>query len=171
MGASQFSERPDVNDSNSIFEKEIAMKEKGSVFSRAKNRRSFLKNGIVAAGAATIGTAMLPGTPAAFAAEEDDRSPITKGDIAILTFLQALEQVEADLWIQYSELGGTQDNEVSGGNGGNPAYTAALTILDGDMPQYIHDNTDDDITHPTSLSIFLQSRAPYSPTPPPSRIS
>src|SRR6266446_3579183 len=134
------------------------MKEKGSVFSRAKNRRSFLKNGIVAAGAATIGTAMLPGTPAAFAAEEDDRSPITKGDIAILTFLQALEQVEADLWIQYSELGGTQDNEVSGVNGGNPAYTAALTILDGDMPQYIHDNTDDEISHAAFLQKYLESK-------------
>jgi len=134
------------------------MKEKGSVFSRAKNRRSFLKNGIVAAGAATIGTAMLPGTPAAFAAEEDDRSPITKGDIAILTFLQALEQVEADLWIQYSELGGTQDNEVSGVNGGNPAYSAALTILDGDMPQYIHDNADDEISHAAFLQKYLESK-------------
>src|SRR5258706_5738902 len=134
------------------------MKEKGSVFSRAKNRRSFLKNGIVAAGAATIGTAMLPGTPAAFAAEEDDRSPITKGDIAILTFLQALEQVEADLWIQYSELGGTQDKEVSGVNGGNPAYQAALTILDGDMPQYIQDNTDDEISHAAFLQKYLESK-------------
>src|SRR6266853_578340 len=158
MSSSQFSETPDVNDSNAIFEKEIAMKEKGSVFSRAKNRRSFLKNGIVAAGAATIGTAMLPGTPAAFALEEDDRSPITKGDIAILTFLQALEQVEADLWIQYSELGGTQDNEVSGVNGGNPIYMAALTILDGDMPQYIHDNTDDEISHGAFLKNYLESK-------------
>src|SRR6266849_1141218 len=158
MSSSQFSETPDVNDSNSMFEKEREMKEKGSVFGRAKNRRSFLKIGIVAAGAATIGTAMLPGTPAAFAAEEDDRSPITKGDIAILTFLQALEQVEADLWIQYSELGGTQDNEVSGVNGGNPAYTAALTILDGDMPQYIHDNTDDEISHAAFLQKYLESK-------------
>src|SRR5216684_1935507 len=158
MSSSQFSETPDVNGSNSIFEKEIAMKEKGSIFSRAKNRRSFLKNGIVAAGAATMGTAMLPGSPMAFALEEDDRSPITKGDIAILTFLQALEQVEADLWIQYSELGGTQDNEVSGVNGGNPAYTAGLTILDGDMPQYIHDNTDDEISHAAFLQKYLESK-------------
>src|SRR5260370_37305453 len=105
MSSSQFSETPDVNGSNSIFEKEIAMKEKGSIFSRAKNRRSFLKNGIAAAAPATIGTAMLPGNPAAFAAEEDDRSPITKRDIAILTFLQALEQGEPDLWIQYSDVG------------------------------------------------------------------
>src|SRR6266566_1116630 len=82
------------------------MKEKGSVFSGSRNRRSFLKSGMVAAGAATIGTAMLPGSPVAVAGQEDDHAPITKGDIAILTFLSALEQVEADLWIQYAELGG-----------------------------------------------------------------
>jgi hypothetical protein len=89
---------------------------------------------------------------------DDDRSPITKGDIAILRFLNALEQVEADLWIQYSELGGTQDNEVSGINGGNPLYTAALEILDGDMAQYIHDNTDDEISHAAFLKAYLESK-------------
>jgi hypothetical protein len=98
---------------NSICEKEIVMKEKGSVFSGAKNRRSFLKNGMVAAGAATMGTALLSGTSAAFGKEDDDHSPITKGDIAILTFLSALEQVEADLWIQYAELGGATNQGLS----------------------------------------------------------
>jgi hypothetical protein len=83
---------------------------------------------------------------------------ITKGDVAILRFLNALEQIEADLWIQYSELGGTQDNEVSGAAGGNPLYTAALTILDGDMPQYIHDNSDDEISHAAFLKAYLESK-------------
>src|SRR5258708_36212649 len=88
------------------------MKEKGSVFNGSRNRRSFLKTGVVA-GAATIGTAMLPASPVAFAGEEDDHRPITKGDIAILTFLSALEQVEADLWIQYAELGGATTQGTS----------------------------------------------------------
>src|ERR1700756_336825 len=88
------------------------MREKGSVFSGSRNRRSFLKTGM-AAGAATIGTAMLPASPVALAGEEDDRAPITKGDIAILTFLSALEQVEADLWIQYAELGGATNQGTS----------------------------------------------------------
>src|SRR5713101_8613474 len=88
------------------------MKEKGSVFSGSRNRRSFLKTGMVA-GAATIGTAMLPASPVAFAGEENDHAAITKGDIAILTFLSALEQVEADLWIQYAELGGPTPNVPS----------------------------------------------------------
>jgi hypothetical protein len=134
------------------------MKKSGSGMKRPTNRRAFLTKGMVAAGAATMGAGLLPARLSAFERDDDDRAPITKGDIAILKFLQALEQVEADLWIQYSELGGTQDNEVSGVNGGNPAYTAALTILDGDMPQYIHDNTDDEISHAGFLGKYLESK-------------
>jgi len=134
------------------------MKKPERIFPSKTNRRSFLKQGTVAAGAATLSAGLLAGGSPVFAREEEDRSPITKGDIAILTFLQALEQVEADLWIQYSELGGTQDSEVSGVNGGNPAYTAALTILDGDMAQYIHDNTDDEISHARFLQNYLESK-------------
>ncbi len=140
-----------------------------SVLTSKTNRRSFLRNGTVA-GAATLGAGLLPARVSAFEGDDDDRSPITKGDIAILKFLQALEQVEADLWIQYSELGGTQDNEVSGVNGGNPAYTAALTILDGDMPQYIHDNTDDEISHASFLGNFLESKGAESANLQPFRI-
>ena len=136
------------------------MNDATSVFSRRSNRRKFLRNGMLAAGAATVGAGMLPGL-SAFGRdndEKDDRAPVTKGDIAILTFLSALEQVEEDLWLQYSELGGTQDNEVSGLNGGNSLYTAALTILDGDMAQYIHDNTDDEISHHRFLNNYLVSK-------------
>ncbi len=138
------------------------MKEKGSVFSGSRNRRSFLKTGMVA-GAATIGTAMLPASPVAFAGEEDDHRPITKGDIAILTFLSALEQVEADLWIQYAELGGATNQGLSpidlpfvGGLA--PNYITALEVLDGDMPQYISDNTDDEISHHRFLNNYLASK-------------
>lgn len=144
------------------------MKEKGSVFSGAKNRRSFLKNSMVAAGAATMGAAMLPGTSPAFGKEDDDHSPITKGDIAILTFLSALEQVEADLWIQYAELGGAtnqglspidlQQNGKTIVTGLAPAYITGLLVLDGDMPQYIADNTDDEISHHAFLNNYLQSK-------------
>jgi hypothetical protein len=122
------------------------------------NRRAFLKTGALAAGAtaSTVGV-LLNGRAFAFD-QQDDGRPITKGDIAILRFLNALEQVEADLWRQYSELGGTQDNEVSGTAGGNPIYMAALQILDGDMPQYIHDNTDDEISHAAFLKRYLESK-------------
>ena len=94
----------------------------------------------------------------AFDPQEGGSALITKGDIAILRFLQALEQVEEDLWRQYAELGGTQDNEFTGLTGGNAAYSQALQLLDGDMPQYIHDNTDDEISHARFLENYLESK-------------
>src|ERR1700686_1621833 len=142
------------------------MKKDETVFSGRKNRRSFLKNGMVAAGAMTAGVGLVSGS-AAFA-DENDRAPITKGDIAILTFLSALEQVEADLWIQYAELGGATnqgnspiDLELNGQKivtGLAPAYITGLLVLDGDMPQYIADNTDDEISHHAFLNNYLESK-------------
>jgi hypothetical protein len=46
---------------------------------------------------------------------------------------------------------------VSGGSG-SPLYKAALQVLDSDFPQYIHDNTDDEITHFTFLNAYLTSK-------------
>jgi hypothetical protein len=137
----------------------MMMKQVKDALQRGADRRSFLKKGVVAAGAATLGAGILTSGVSAFGRErDDDGAPITKGDIAILRFLNALEQIEADLWLQYSELGGTQDKEVSGLGGGNPLYAAALQILDGDMPQYIHDNTDDEISHAAFLGNYLLSK-------------
>ncbi len=82
---------------------------------------------------------------------------LSQGDAALLRFPAALELLEADFWIQYNELGGIQDNEVPGGTG-NPDYTEALAVLDEDMDQYIHDNTDDEITHHTFLNAYLVSK-------------
>jgi hypothetical protein len=74
--------------------------------------------------------------------------------VAILRFLAAAEILETDLWQQYNELGGIQDHEVSGGSG-NHAYTEALKTLDEDMDQYIHDNTEDELTHFTFINAYL----------------
>src|SRR5258707_2060015 len=104
---------PGPNNSNTIsWKRRKAMKKAGSGMKRPTNRRAFLTTGMVAAGAATMGASLLPGTSAAFSGEED-RAPITKGDIAILTFLSALEQVEADLWIRYAELVGATNQGLS----------------------------------------------------------
>jgi hypothetical protein len=35
-----------------------------------------------------------------------DSGRLTKGDIAVLRFLAAVELIECDLWQQYEELGG-----------------------------------------------------------------
>jgi hypothetical protein len=116
------------------------------------SRRSFLGKSL-AVGAGTIGVGVLGGSRIA----EASRGGLTTGDAALLRFPAALELLEADFWIQYNELGGVQDPEVPGGTG-NPAYTAALEVLDTDMAQYVHDNTDDEITHHTFLNAYLASK-------------
>ena len=72
-------------------------------------RRSFLK-GIGVAGVALSAGAMLPSV---LDAQSAASSSITTGDAAILRFLAAAEILETDLWLQYQELGGVQDDEVS----------------------------------------------------------
>src|SRR6476620_5931720 len=126
--------------------KEIVTPSKSSI-----SRRSFLGKSL-AVGAGTIGAGLLANAPTARAS-----GGRTAGDEAILLLLAAAELIEADLWQQYNELGGIQDPEVPGGTG-NPAYTAALQVLDGDMNQYIHDNTDDEITHAAFLNAYLASK-------------
>ena len=79
---------------------------------------------------------------------------LTKGDVAILQFLAAAELLEADLWEQYNELGGIQDRERPGGRGNTP-YTGALSVLDKDLPQYIHDNADDEQSHANFINAYL----------------
>jgi hypothetical protein len=133
------------------------MKKAGGNSPSGHSRRSFLKRSAVAAGAVTAGTALLAKPMFPRSQDENESQRPTKGDIAILRLLSAAEQIETDLWRQYSELGGTQDKEVSGVGGGNPIYAGALQLLDGDMSQYIHDNTDDEISHHRFLNNYLES--------------
>src|ERR1700730_13677941 len=132
------------------------MKPFENITRRRANRRAFLKNGAVAAGAVTVGAGLVTRPLSVFAEEKSGSLP--PGDAAILRFIAAAEIIETDLWIQYNELGGVQDKEVPGIKGGNPLYTAALQLLDGDMPQYIHDNTDDEITHQRFINAYLASK-------------
>jgi Ferritin-like domain len=115
------------------------------------SRRSFLGKSL-AVGAGTIGAGLLANVPTAKAS-----GGLTAGDAALLRFPAALELIEADFWIQYNELGGVQDSEVPGGTG-NDAYREAIEVLDEDMAVYIHDNTDDEITHHTFLNAYLESK-------------
>src|SRR3984893_4067067 len=110
-------------------------------------RRSFLK-GLGIAGATLSAGALLATESQAQATGRTGKR--SKGDAALLRFAAAAELIEADLWQQYNELGG--------GNGGNPAYMAALSNLDGDMPQYIADNTDDELSHAAFLNAYLISK-------------
>ncbi|HWX96289.1 MAG TPA: ferritin-like domain-containing protein [Solirubrobacteraceae bacterium] len=116
-----------------------------SQWNRVVGRRSFLKGVGLASAAILPGSALLTGQAMASASAK-----LTEGDVAILRFLAAVELIESDLWQQYNELGGV--------NGGNPSYMAALSNLDGDMPQYINDNTEDEISHAAFLNEFLLSK-------------
>jgi TAT (twin-arginine translocation) pathway signal sequence len=131
-------------------------------------RRSFLKGLGVTGAAATLGTGVMAKGVPLFA--EEGSGSLTKGDAAILRFLAAAEIIESDIWLQYQELGGTQDNEVSTlasklipgypaqPTGGNPVYMQDLIPLDGDMSQYIHDNTEDELTHEVFINAYLKSK-------------
>jgi hypothetical protein len=132
------------------------MKKSESTVQPGTTRRSFLKGTTVAAGAAALGTGLLAGNASSFGEEKSGR--LRRGDAAILRFLCAAEIIETDLWQQYAELGGTQDSELPGLTGGSPLYTAALSVLDGDMAQYIHDNTEDELTHEQFINAYLASK-------------
>src|SRR5216683_4250245 len=166
------SKSPSLNtpsNSNQTSGEDVSSPEK-----KALNRRSFLKNSVVAGAAVTAGAALLENVPSALAQSSNSR--LTRGDAAILRWLAAAEIIETDLWLQYQELAGTQDNEVStiasqqipgypsSPTGGSSPYTNAVSQLDGDMAQYIHDNTEDELTHENFINAFLVSKgaAPVS---------
>ncbi|MBV9422524.1 MAG: ferritin-like domain-containing protein [Solirubrobacterales bacterium] len=122
-------------------------------------RRSFLKGMTIAGAAAVPGSALLASEAAA-----SDPARLTDGDAAILRLLAAAELIESDLWEQYTELGGVSVNGKSDGEspgvpagGGNPHYVAALQSIDGDMPQYVTDNTDDEFSHAAFLNAYLEA--------------
>jgi hypothetical protein len=123
------------------------------------NRRTFVKSGLTAAAVTTLGAGLLARGPSALALgdSEERHGKLTRGDAAILRFLAAAEILETDLWQQYNELCGIQDAEVPGGSG-SPIFTAALSVLDADMAQYVHDNTEDELTHEVFINAFLASR-------------
>jgi hypothetical protein len=127
--------------------------------SRPVDRRSFLKGGLLAGGAA-VGAGLLTGPLARAQAQTQTGGALNKGDIAILRFLAAAELIESDLWTQYAELGGIGINspiEVDPTQTLNN-YQVALSNLDSDGPQYITSNWKDEVTHATFLNAYLESR-------------
>lgn len=125
---------------------------------RVTRRRSFLKSlGIFTATMSATPLLTLEGR--AEHSQEHSGAPLPSGDADILRLLAAAEILESDLWSQYAELGGvgatTSDEEFQGFIGGNRAYTKALQNLDMDMPQYITDNTDDELSHAAFINAYL----------------
>ncbi|HSY68128.1 MAG TPA: hypothetical protein VK813_05790 [Edaphobacter sp.] len=132
------------------------MKNSVSNSTRPVDRRSFMKSGLLAGGAAAVGAGLLANGTSARAQE---RGRLNPGDAAILRFLAAAELIESDLWTQYAELGGIGNNppvEVTPTQL-NP-YQTALSNLDTDGPQYIASNTLDEVSHAAFLNAYLESR-------------
>ena len=131
-------------------------------------RRSFLRNLGLGAALLAPGVALLGNANKALGGL-GDRRHLPDGDVAILKLLAAVELIEEDLWQQYNELGGV-DAPDSG-------YKAGLVILDGDQPQYIADNTDDEMSHAAFLNAYLASKGEQQvdlrqfATLPPSQVS
>src|SRR3981081_2215826 len=118
-------------------------------------RRSFLR------GLGIVGATLLPASAIFMRqakAQEQNSGRLTKGDADLLRFAAWAAIVESDLWTQYNELGGATKPNDGSPNVGNPAYILALQNLDGDMPQYISDNTDDELSHAAFLNAYLLSK-------------
>src|ERR1700722_18517635 len=133
------------------------MKKSVSNTTRSVDRRSFMKSGLLAGGAATVGAGLL-----ANSASAQERGRLNPGDAAILRFLAAAELIESDLWTQYAELGGIGNNQpIEVNPNPNPPlnnYQLALSNLDTDGPQYITSNTNDEISHAAFINAYLESR-------------
>ena len=142
--------QPEIHHSNNNDAKETEPSQTTRSLSTPNRlaRRSFFRNLGIGAALLVPGAALLGGSSRALAA--NGRQRLNPGDVAILQLLAAAELIEADLWQQYKELGGV-DSPESG-------YRAGLEILDEDQPQYISDNTDDELSHATFLNAYLRSQ-------------
>ena len=127
-----------------MFERDNSMKS-------AVNRRGQMTCGTLGASVATAGTLLSRIRKSAFGQTMDySDDALTKGDIAILKFLQTIELIESDLWQQYDELGGIT-------KGMQNSYQLALQDIDDSCSEYISRNSIDEIGHATFLSSYLES--------------
>jgi hypothetical protein len=127
---------------------------------RAASRRSFMKRSVIAGAVASIGSGLLTrGVPAM--AQSSNSGSLSAGDIALLRFAAAAELIEADLWTQYSELGGLTPGQLPVETAPfKPmnTYQAAFMNLDPDGPQYVTSNTLDEVSHAAFLNAYLISK-------------
>ena len=126
-------------------------------WNRVVGRRAFLRNaGLAGAVVLPASGALASPVMARRLGRAADTGP-TEGDFAILRFLCAAEIIESDLWEQYAGFGGQASTERPN-DGQNAFYVSALQNLDGDMPQYISDNTDDEESHQAFINAYLMSK-------------
>ena len=147
---------PAAADSTQVCNSPSGDVELQTIWNRMIGRRMFLRRAGLAAAATVPATGALAPAASASQARMAHGAP-TAGDIAILRFLCAAEIIESDLWEQYAGFGGQASAERPN-DGANGFYISALQNLDGDMPQYISDNTDDEESHQTFINAYLMSK-------------
>ncbi|MBV8142890.1 MAG: hypothetical protein JOZ60_12700 [Verrucomicrobia bacterium] len=143
---------PKVSTETHVASQQLPEPEPGN--SVSVGRRSFIRGlGIVGATLLPAGALLVRQAKA----QEQSSQGLTKGDVDLLRFAAWAEIVESDLWTQYNELGGATKPNDGPPNVGNPPYKLALQNLDSDMPQYITDNNDDELSHAAFLNAYLSS--------------
>ena len=116
------------------------------------SRRSFLSKSL-AVGAGTIGAGLLPGIRTATAS-----GGLTSGRRGPASVRQRRPKYSRPISGSSTTSSAASQTAKSRAEPGNPAYTQALKVLDEDMDQYIHDNTEDEITHFRFLNAYLVSK-------------
>ena len=115
------------------------------------HRPNFMTSGMIALSVAKAGTILSRVSRTEYGRTLDyNTGDLTKGDIAILRFLAAVELIESDLWQQYEELGGATSHCQN-------AYRLALEELDVHSSQHITSNTQNEISHAAYLNAYLES--------------
>ena len=112
---------------------------------RGFSRRAFIASGMavgIGAGLAPLGGAVSARPPM------HPSGKLGKGDAAILGFSRRRRSSRPTSGSSTTSSGGIQDSEVPGAAAAG-LYRRA-EVLDEDMPQYIHDNTDDEFRTPLS---------------------
>jgi hypothetical protein len=126
-------------------------------WNKVVGRRAFLQRAGLAS-AVAIPAAGIAASSATAKGDSRHGGQPTEGDFAILRFLCAAEIIESDLWEQYAGFGGQAGSPERPNDGANGFYVSALQNLDGDMPQYISDNTDDEESHQAFINAYLMSK-------------
>jgi hypothetical protein len=115
------------------------------------DHRGLITSGTLAASVAAAGAMLSQVRHTPFGQKLDfAQTRLSKRDLAILRFLTVVEQIERDIWQQYSELGGATDRMQNG-------YQLALQVLDLNTSRQISNDYIDELSHARFLNEVLKS--------------
>ena len=125
------------------------------------NRRSFVKNGLTAAGAATAGVGLLATSSCRLRTTDSKKPRKRRFSPAEMPpcFASLPQRRSSRLTSGFSTTNSPAFRTAKSlAEPGIPPIPTAVSMLDSDMSQYIHDNTDDEFTHQNFLNAYLASK-------------